>query len=170
MQEKTAIKSIIGLGNPEKKYEKTYHNVGILFVEKNKKSLVPSFQCLVSNTHMNESGLFVIEQMKNTNLKPENLLIAHDDSDLKIGEYKLDFGRSAAGHHGVESVISSLGTKEFWRLRVGIRPQNEEVRAKAEEFVLKKISAEDKKLLEGVFEKAKLELWNRFSDFSSPNS
>jgi len=160
MQEKQKIKLIIGLGNPEKKYAATYHNVGMLFLAYLEKTLTPNpYTLYPSSAHMNESGLFVAEQIKNTNLKPENLLIAHDDSDLTIGEYKLDFGRGAAGHHGVESVINSLGTKEFWRLRIGIRPQNEEVRAKAEAFVLEKISAADKKILfDEVFSKILEEL------------
>ena len=49
-------------------------------------------------------------------------LIIHDDSDIEIGKYKISFDRGSAGHNGVESIIKSLKTKDFWRLRIGIDP------------------------------------------------
>lgn len=153
------LKLIIGLGNPEPEYQNTYHNVGALFAKyfknlRDSQQWIPAkLLILVSEAYVNESGKFVIRELKNKNVKPENLLIAHDDSDLEIGKYKIDFGRGAAGHHGVESVQAALKTKDFWRLRIGIRPANEKVRQKAEKFVLKKISTEDKKILEDLFGK-----------------
>lgn len=144
------IKLIIGLGNPDKQYENTYHNVGHLFVDKlttDDKRLTTK-----SDVYMNESGKFVAKAAKKTSAKPEEILIAHDDSDLEIGKYKIDFGRGAAGHHGIESIQQHLKTNDFWRVRIGIRPANEEVRQKAEEFVLKKISAANMTTLKKVFE------------------
>ena len=64
----------------------------------------------------------------------------HDDSDLPLGEWKIARARGAAGHHGVESVIAALGTNDFTRVRIGIRPPSEITRKKAEEFVLKRIT------------------------------
>ncbi len=151
---KPNFKLIIGLGNPDKKYANTYHNVGFLAVDYFSKILDSRFQILTSDVYMNESGRFVAKALKKHNVKPENLLVVHDDSDLAIGKYKLDFGRGAAGHHGVESVQTALKTKNFWRLRIGIRPPEEKVRQKAEKFVLKKISSAHKKMLEEVFEKS----------------
>jgi PTH1 family peptidyl-tRNA hydrolase len=154
-------KLIIGLGNPDKKYENAYHNAGFLFIEFLKESQQVSsfkFQVLSSEEYMNESGKYAAKMMKKIGAKPEELLIAHDDSDLEIGAYKIQFGRGAAGHHGVESVQQHLKTNNFWRLRIGIRPKQANPpslklrRAKAEEFVLKKISPADDKLLEKVFE------------------
>lgn len=150
-------KLIIGLGNPDKKYESTYHNVGFLFIDylgKNLPMTNDKIQMIKSTEYMNNSGKFVAKEIKKSGVKPEELLIVHDDSDLEIGSYKLQLGRGAAGHHGVESVQAALKTKDFWRLRIGIRPTQKEgsVRKKAEEFVLKKISAADKKILERVFE------------------
>lgn len=151
---------VIGLGNPAKDYERTYHNIGHLFVDylKNhqEKTLTPK---LKTNCYMNESGRFVAEALKNRNLKPENLLLIHDDSDLKIGAYKFSFDRGAAGHKGVESVIKAIKTKKFWRLRIGVRKgaglpaEVRPGRTKAGEFVLKTISAKDKKTFEVVFRK-----------------
>ncbi|OGY64965.1 MAG: hypothetical protein A2214_01600 [Candidatus Harrisonbacteria bacterium RIFOXYA1_FULL_48_8] len=146
------LKLIIGLGNPDKKYANSYHNVGFLFVDYLDKGIK-------SEVYMNESGKFVAKELKKAGAKPEELLLVHDDSDIGLGKYKLSFGRGAAGHHGVESAQAALKTKNFWRLRIGIRPIGPispigiiKPRKKAGEFVLKKISAEDKKILERVFE------------------
>ncbi len=105
---------------------------------------------------MNESGGFVKKIVKKNNVKPEELLIIHDDSDIKMGEYKLSFGRSSAGHRGVQSIIDSLKTKNFWRLRIGIghgptRTPHGLVRKKASEIVLKKISKADMETLNKIF-------------------
>ncbi len=149
------IKLVIGLGNPDKQYENTHHNVGFLFVDfltKNQQALNSKPEILKSDEYMNNSGKFVAKETKKAHASPEELLIAHDDSDLEIGKYKIDFGRGAAGHHGIESIQQHLKTNDFWRLRIGIRPANEITRQKAEEFVLKKISAADKATLKKVFE------------------
>jgi len=164
------IKLVIGLGNPDKSYENTYHNAGFLFIEylKEKKPAISNFQFLISksNAFMNASGGFVKKALKKNGLKPEALLLAHDDSDLNLGNFKFSFGRGSAGHKGVESVVKAIGSKNFWRLRIGIRPISpigpikrtkadlpaEARRAKAGAFVLKRISAKDKGVLEKVFE------------------
>ncbi len=152
------IKIIIGLGNPGKEYEKTYHNVGFLAVNYLAKNPpISNFQfsiskLLKSDVFMNESGGFVAKMLKKQGVKPENLLIVHDDSDIEIGKYKISFDRGSAGHNGVESIIKSLKTKNFWRLRIGIRPQKS--KQKAEKFVLKKIDKKNLEILEKVFEEA----------------
>ena len=145
---------IIGLGNPDKEYEKTYHNVGFLFIDyitKNPQTasiLNSKSSILKSKVYMNESGGFVKKTAKQNNVKPEELLIIHDDSDIKMGEYKLSFGRSSAGHRGAQSIIDSLKTKNFWRLRIGIRKNKKQ---KASEIVLKKISKTDMETLNKIF-------------------
>ena len=110
---------------------------------------------------MNESGKFVAKEVKKSGVKPKELLIVHDDSDIEIGKYKLSFGRGAAGHHGVENVQAVLKTKDFWRLRIGIRPADEKIRQKAEKFVLRKISAADKEILERAFKEIAKTLKNQ---------
>ncbi len=143
---KLELKIIVGLGNPDPKYENTYHNVGFLFLDFLGKGVK-------SGVYMNESGKFVAKEIKKAGTKPGELLLAHDDSDIALGNYKFSFGRGAAGHHGVESVQATLKTKDFWRLRIGIRPPQKEgeERMKALDFVLKKISPADKAVLEKVF-------------------
>lgn len=160
------VKLIIGLGNPGEKYENTYHNTGFLFIDylnRNSKIQNQNLQILKSGFYMNESGVFVFKILKKCGIKPENLLIIHDDSDIKIGKYKISFNRGSAGHKGIESIIKSLGAKNFWRLRIGIRPTNNTeqrgtkrkvARKKAGEFILKKINKKDLEILEKIFEKA----------------
>ncbi len=142
------FKLIIGLGNPEKEYENTNHNVGFMVIDFLGKGIK-------SEVYMNKSGEFVKQEIKKQKIKPEDLLIIHDDSDIELGKYKLSFGRSSAGHKGVQNIINQLKTDKFWRLRIGIRPAKEKVRTKADALVLKKISPPNKKKLEGVFKAIK---------------
>ena len=147
---------IIGLGNPGKQYEKTYHNAGFLFIQylmdkkpANSEFRIQNSELLKSDVYMNESGKFVAKILKKHGVKPKEILIVHDDSDIELGKYKISFGRGSAGHRGVESIIKSFGTKNFWRLRIGIRKTAKE---KAGELVLKKISKKDWEILEKVFQ------------------
>jgi PTH1 family peptidyl-tRNA hydrolase len=184
------VKLVIGLGNPGKEYEKTYHNVGFLAINYlvamslrgakrgsnpiNKKIASVAFgdlamtPLLKSDVFMNQSGNFVKATLKKYKIRPEELLIIHDDSDIELGKYKLCFGRGSAGHKGVQSIIDALNTKNFWRLRIGIRhelTQNKRrvARTKASELVLKKITKRDLEILEKVFEEIlnNLELQNK---------
>ena len=169
------IKCIIGLGNPDKKYERTYHNVGSMFIDywinkdrtitKNQKSKnfeytkTDSLIFIKPLTFMNESGGAVKSALKYFGFEPGETLVVHDDSDIELGNFKFSFGRGSAGHKGIESIIRNLKTKNFWRLRIGIRPPKNDgpidaKRRKAAEFVLKKISETGQKAIEFVFEKA----------------
>jgi len=141
---------IIGLGNPDGKYEKTYHNIGHLAVDFLAKSVdsKAAKKLVKSEVYMNESGGFVKKAAKKNNSKPEEILVIHDDSDIKLGKYKLSFGRSSAGHRGAQSVIDNLKTKNFWRLRIGIRKNKKQ---KAGEMVLKKISKDELETINKVF-------------------
>lgn len=139
------ISLIIGLGNPGQEYEKTFHNIGSLMVDF-------SGQGIKSEVFMNKSGEFVKQELKKAKIKPENLLIIHDDSDIELGRCKFSFGRNSAGHKGAQNIIDQLKTKNFWRLRIGIRPVKN--KQKADELVLKKISATQMIVLEKVFKEA----------------
>lgn len=177
------IKLIIGLGNPGKEYENTYHNVGFLFIdclwEHNREHNANvanhdanyanrshhsrwrsdnSHYALKSDVYMNESGRFVAKASKKAGLKPDQLLIVHDDSDIELGKFKISFGRGSAGHKGVAHVIRALKTKDFWRLRIGVRATAEPrgskrglTRKKAAEFVLRKISSAHQKIILETF-------------------
>jgi PTH1 family peptidyl-tRNA hydrolase len=104
-------------------------------------------------TFMNESGVAVKEAMKKFGAAAEDLLVIHDESDLTVGDFKVSTGKNAAGHRGIQSIIDHIGTNEFQRVRIGIRPAREVVRKKASEFVLKQIAKKDRERLEEVFKK-----------------
>jgi PTH1 family peptidyl-tRNA hydrolase len=84
-----------------------------------------------------------------------NLIIVHDDLDIPLGKFKIQFGKGPRLHNGVLSVEQALGTKEFWRIRIGIdgRKKEEGRRKKeeGEEYVLEKFKPDEKKVLEAVF-------------------
>ncbi len=160
---------MVGLGNPTSEYQKSYHNVGQMaldYILGQNDLNAPSFKeqktftylqtenliFVKPRTFMNESGKSVQGAMlyfsKRKPIKPENLLIIHDDSDLALGTFKITFGQRSAGHGGVESVIKTLNTKDFWRCRIGIRTEP----GKAGTFVLRSISLPARKKLQFVFE------------------
>lgn len=154
------FKLIAGLGNNDTNYENTYHNAGFMmidYLEKNYPDL--KNRLLKNNGYMNESGTEISRAAKKKGVLPEKILVIHDDSDIKIGNYKISFGRSSGGHKGAESAIKSLKTRNFWRLRIGIRPEEEKTRKKAGDFVLKKIKKENAEILRQAFEKSAEELF-----------
>lgn len=137
------MKLIVGLGNPGEKYSKVRHNLGFEIVDKlvdrlqvtggsweeNKKfkSLICNLKTATYNlvlvkpqTFMNKSGLAVAALVNYYKINPENVVIIHDELDLPLGKIKVRMGGAAAGHHGVESIIESLGTDKFIRVRLGI--------------------------------------------------
>ncbi|MDP3244690.1 MAG: aminoacyl-tRNA hydrolase [bacterium] len=79
-----------------------------------------------------------------------NLWVIHDDLDLPLGTIKISFAASSAGHHGVESIINSLGAKDFWRLRIGIGPKI----GAGEKFVLKPFKKTEQSLLNETLDQA----------------
>ncbi len=169
-------KLLIGLGNPGEKYENTYHNAGFLFLDSLLGDLrlkqVKDFEYAKVDgativkplTFMNESGKAVLQAIKYFKTKPEEIIVAHDDSDIELGEYKVSVSRGSAGHRGIESIIKSLRTKDFARLRIGVRreanppspPAGGYGRARASDFVLKKISKIDRLLLNSAFERNRI--------------
>jgi peptidyl-tRNA hydrolase, PTH1 family len=163
MTQPPSFKIIVGLGNPGVRYAHTYHNAGrealellrARFVPRRRTAHEPLFDYVRTpasafvepKAYMNESGPAVRAALKFFGAAMTELLVLHDDSDLPLGEARLELGRSAAGHHGVESVITALKTKGFWRLRIGVRPvpaENKKIpHRKAGDFVLKRMSEND---------------------------
>ncbi len=165
MEDKIAtLKIVVGLGNPAAEYGRTYHNAGHLLLdflaggeEKWKKAdlfrYVRHNDLILAKTDafMNESGKATKKILSYFKLEPGDMAIAHDDSDLMIGEYKIQFGRGSAGHRGVASVLSALKTRDFGRIRIGVRAPQEQSRKKAGDFVLKKIGPREFALLKDAF-------------------
>jgi PTH1 family peptidyl-tRNA hydrolase len=104
---------------------------------------------------MNESGIALQKVAAFYKISPENIYIIHDDLDLPVGEWRLQFDRGPAGHNGVKSVIENLGTQAFWRIRIGIgKPEFDN----AEEYVLKPFSKEEKVIIRGTIDKILTEI------------
>lgn len=158
------MKLIVGLGNPGKEYEKTRHNVGFMVLDSYLSSV--DFQkkfdglChikmvagekvlfLKPTTYMNLSGNSVFKAMKYYDISVEDILIIQDDMDLEVGHYKLKKDSSAGGHNGIKSIISSLGTNAFSRLKVGISHTKD---GNTIDYVLGKFSKEELSNLENNF-------------------
>jgi len=160
---------VVGLGNPGSEFEGTYHNAGWGALDalaaaapfrspRGKRfsfARLPSGVPLVkSRTFMNESGSAVGEARSYFSARDAStLLVIHDDSDLPLGTWKVQFGRGAAGHKGVQSVIARLGTTDFWRIRVGVRsPEPARARRKAGSFVLSRPTGKKAALLAAAYD------------------
>ena len=132
---------IVGLGNPEPKYDKTRHNIGFAAVDtlsrswqiplsQNRKfqseygegfySTKEKVRLLKPLTYMNRSGDALAAVTNWFKLPPESVLVIYDDMDLPIGKTRLRLSGSAGGHNGMKSIISHLGSQNFPRLRIGI--------------------------------------------------
>lgn len=137
---------IIGLGNPGKEYKNTRHNVGHMVVDHLEKKKPDNFALAKTETFMNKSGLAVKKLIRNRKMGIENLIVIHDDIDLPIGQFKIQKNRGAAGHKGVQSIINELGTKDFWRVRIGICPEGKKPE-NVEKFVLQKFRKGEEEII-----------------------
>ncbi|MEL6580591.1 MAG: aminoacyl-tRNA hydrolase [Cyanobacteria bacterium J06621_12] len=136
---------IVGLGNPEPKYDNTRHNIGFAVVDELAKVWqMPlkenkRFQGLFSEgvvaggrkirllkplTYMNRSGQSVRAVADWYKIEPQSVLVVYDDMDLPVGRLRLRLSGSAGGHNGMKSIIAHLGGKDFPRLRIGIGKAN----------------------------------------------
>src|SRR3989339_1036730 len=148
------MKLIIGLGNPGEQYKNNRHNVGHMVVDVMTYKVEPlkvdqkkgsTLLVRKSNCFMNDSGSFVKHFISlprsgklrlYPNISMSDLYIIHDDLDIRLGEYKIQFGKGPKGHNGILDIEEKLGTSEFWRVRVGIENRNPEDRKSGEEYVL----------------------------------
>ncbi len=166
------LRVIIGLGNPGKEYKDTFHNAGFKFLdflsgEEAAWRSGPSFSyfkygpfALVKTDSflMNESGKAAKKAISYFKSTPAETAFVHDDADIPLGEYRIQFGRGPAGHRGVSSAIAEMKTRDFWRVRIGIRNEGERRRKKAGDFVLRTIDARSLQKLTEVFQSIKAEL------------
>jgi len=164
------MKLIVGLGNPGKKYENTWHNVGFLAIDHIEAKEAGEFlKCKNSKKHkaevcensrpeekiilakpqtfMNNSGQAVRSLVKFYKIEPQDLWVIHDDIDLPVGKIRISQNASAAGHKGIQSIINELGTQEFVRFRIGIQPITP-MKVPAEKYVLQKIKKDDKVVID----------------------
>ena len=154
---------VVGLGNPGRKYAKTRHNAGFQALEELARRLGARLEeeellargtaslhdtpvvLMEPLTFMNRSGQAVRAVIREMELAPANLIIIHDDLDIEPGRLKIKMGGGAGGHKGVASVIESMDTPEFIRVKVGIGRDPEML---PEDYVLKKFSKDELPLVE----------------------
>lgn len=136
MPESPALRLVAGLGNPGKEYENTRHNAGFMILDRFARRLGVTFGnerkfegrfarsgslfLLKPQTYMNLSGRSVAAVCQFYKIQPAEVLIVYDDVALPEGRLRLRMGGSAGGHNGMKSLIASLGTDQFPRLRFGV--------------------------------------------------
>ena len=130
-----SIKLVVGLGNPGREYERTRHNAGFWWLDVLARDLGTTFKkeskfhgevakaggvwLLKPMTFMNRSGQSVGALAKFYQIQPDEMLVVHDEMDLPPGGLKMKTG-GAAGSNGVKDIVSNVGTRDFWRLRIGV--------------------------------------------------
>lgn len=160
---------IVGLGNPEAKYDKTRHNIGFAAVDelakiwqmplKENKRFQGFFaegvasgghkvRLLKPLTYMNRSGQSVRAVTDWYKVSPQSVLVIYDDMDLPVGRLRLRLSGSAGGHNGMKSIIAHLGRKDFPRLRIGIGKSDG--KKETISHVLGKFSPDESKTIEEI--------------------
>ncbi len=171
------MKLIVGLGNPGEKYAGIRHNLGFDILDELVKKLnlidwvkedkfkselikTPELILVKPQTYMNNSGMAVKNLVDYYKVPIEDIVIVHDELDLPLGKIKVRQGGAAAGHHGVESVISSLGNDQFIRVRLGIgnlKTQSSEHKGQSlntEKFVLELFKPVEKPQIKHMIKQA----------------
>ncbi len=157
------MRAVIGLGNPGKKYEFTRHNVGFLVLDKMAEKFNLNFKTsafyyqfaegqledsskfilVKPTTFMNMSGLAVKDFLETYKLNLDEIIIIFDDLNIEAGRIKIRKCGGDGGHNGIRSIISSLGSDQFPRIRFGIGNKSE--KGRMIDYVLSEFS--DKELL-----------------------
>lgn len=169
------VRLALGVGNPGDRYERTRHNAGIWLVRRLAQGRGLSFSAVsdlpavmagvadgtrlaTSKTYMNESGAAAAGLAHYLGIKPSSLLVAHDDLDIEVGKARYKFGGGTAGHNGLSDISEKLGTRDFWRLRIGIgHPRDLEgdrANMAAERYVLEAPDTAQMTLIEACLDKA----------------
>lgn len=177
----SAIKLVVGLGNPGREYERTRHNAGFWWVDALARDLGATFKkeskfhsevakagsvwLLKPMTFMNRSGQAVGALCKFYQIQPDEILVAHDEMDLPAGGLKMKVG-GAAGSNGVKDIVSHVGTRDFWRLRIGVgHPRDmaaklggDMSREEVVDYVLHRPDKNDERAIEDAIQRAN-EAW-----------
>lgn len=186
------MKLVIGIGNPEKKYSKTRHNVGFMALDAIASSVNGGrwivnrkLGCSLFTVHesiiiakpmifMNSSGIAVKKLTTYYKLHTTDLYIIHDDLDISLGSYKIQFGKGPRNHNGLLSIYEKLGTRDFWHVRIGI--ENREFsqitnhrspvtsRLSGETYVLQPFKEDEFEILNGVIDKVTVDLRDRLTE------
>lgn len=162
------MRLLIGLGNPEPKHKLNRHNAGHIFVDycldNNFLSGLKNLVIKKSDTYMNFSGEYVAKLLRKYHISLDNLYIIHDDLDLKLGEFKIQKGVGPKLHNGIESVSKSVGSEDYFRVRLGVDARVEDKRTRGEEYVLQDFSKEEYDLLSKTIKNALEKLKENFKN------
>lgn len=168
---------IVGLGNPGKQYALTRHNLGFMVADYLAEEYTSSFgdhkgltQLAKANisspsgvyktflakplTFMNASGQAVASLAQYYDIAVDHLIVIHDDLDLEFGRIKLKKGGSAGGHNGIRSIDQSLGTQQYYRIRLGIGSPSRGSHDSTVDWVLGKFKSSDQPQLNELIVKA----------------
>jgi peptidyl-tRNA hydrolase, PTH1 family len=173
------LRLIVGLGNPGREYAATRHNAGAWLAENLAQrasatfSAQAKFHALVTDgepriavpqTFMNRSGLAVGALARFYHITPAEMLVAHDELDLKPGVVKLKLGGGFAGHNGLKDIAAAIGTGEFWRLRIGIGHPRDGALSEQEvaDYVLHPPSRAEQSAIDDALDRA-LQIWPRLA-------
>jgi PTH1 family peptidyl-tRNA hydrolase len=169
MQENKPV-LIVGLGNPGAEYERTRHNVGFMAIKYlagedatwKSELFARTFTTNVDGrrviyampqTYMNDSGRAVRAIMDFYKIPIENIIVIHDDMDLKVGDLRTKIGGSSAGHNGIKSIDANVGN-EYMRVRIGIdHPRNLGLPMDAADWVLGKFTNEQFEKIQDTIKK-----------------
>lgn len=166
------IKLIVGLGNPGREYDFTRHNAGFWWVDTFARMRQFTFKAeskfhglvargqvdgrelflLKPQTFMNISGRAVGALTQFHKIEPRHILVVHDELDLPPGSVKLKLGGGHGGHNGLKDIFAHLGTRDFWRLRIGIGHPGE--RSDVVNYVLNAPRREEAELIEHAMQRA----------------
>lgn len=163
---------VLGLGNPGAQYQRTRHNVGFMVIDRLAEQLnigLNRFVCHAviglarvehcyvllakPQTYMNRSGVSAQGLLRRFQLPVGQMLVIVDDLALPLGVIRLRRRGSAGGHNGLKSIIESLGSQEFPRLRLGILPKQAEI-ADYADFVLSDFTADEQAIVESMIERS----------------
>ena len=151
---------VAGLGNPGSEHARDRHNVGWMVVDELARRHQGSFRgkfrgrladvrvgdaklvLLKPETYMNESGASIQAASSFYKLPPEQVLVVHDDVDLESGRFQIRLGGGLAGHNGLRSIASTLGTQDFLRLRIGVGRPGRGDRRPVADYVLSEFEPE----------------------------
>jgi len=166
----SALRLVVGLGNPGSEHADTRHNAGFWLAERIAALLDASFRregrfhgrvaharaldlwLLEPLTYMNRSGVAVSALARFFRMEPVQVLVLHDELDLPPGSLRLKFGGGLGGHNGLKDIVAHLGTQDFWRLRIGIgHPGNRE---EVINYVLKPPREEEQSAIDGALDRA----------------
>lgn len=146
------MKLIVGLGNPGIKHVNNRHNVGYMIIDELQPSTrIKGIVIKKTDRFMNDSGGSVKKMMdRYLSVTTSDLYVIHDDLDIPLGAFKIQFGKGPKVHNGLNDIYDKLGTTEFWHVRVGVDNRDPENRTKGMDYVLEDFSEEEKLVLRGV--------------------